>query len=150
MKVVKAHYTGPNLRFFKTKDTEIIKSGKISVVLGPLADADILAMASISREYHPSALFEAGPFEQDTSGRVVNHIWVIGLVDLALKRILRPERILSVNVRHLKRPLVNQQLRFEMAPASLDPMSEKARLDFTARVDSGELYASGEVIVTTG
>ncbi len=119
-------------------------------MLGPLTDADIVAMASISREYHPNALFSAGSFENNRTGRVVNHIWIIGLVGLALEQMRRPGRILSVNVNHIKPTLADQRLRFEMEASSLDPMSERAKFEFKAISNSGDICAIGEVIIAMG
>jgi hypothetical protein len=133
-------------RFLKFGENERDKMGTVKLSLGPISEAHIVEMASISREYHPNMLFGVSSDQRAVFFRICSSMWISGLLDHALRYLGWPERVLSVNIRRYQTAISARPLCLELMAQSLDPMTNRARLEFIVTQGDAGVVASGVII----
>lgn len=135
--------------FLHEGEGEVTGKGTINLSLGPVSDSDIIGMATLSREYHPGMLFGGSNPDGVKCSRTLSKIWITGLLDIALRSLVWPERILGVTISHKGACLAGRRISLELEASSLDTMTNRATLTFKVRQKDSGVIASGAVVVSS-
>jgi hypothetical protein len=124
-----------------------MKSQLDYISLGPITTDHILAMAALTRDFHPISVVPDVAARYGYRGTVLHSIWISGLVGIGIRRYVPHEFRVDVELAYHEAALQGTTLVLTMRFEDHEAVVEGLAIGFEVRDGRRKLVASGKVVI---